>query len=92
MIGTVYGEAGKPVCIQGIVGDYGKAICAVEFSLDDGTHWSRYEIDKCVSGLNVNFSFDYTPREPGCYHMLIRSVNDKGIVSPEPSFVNMVIV
>lgn len=87
MIGTVFGEVGKTVSIKGIAGDYGRAICAIEFSLDDGEHWTRYEIEEREPGLNTYWTFVYTPERAGTYRMLVRSVNNRGEASPEPSVV-----
>lgn len=91
MIGTVLGESGKPVVIEGVAGDYGKVVCAIEFSLDDGEHWTRYDAGDVRSGLNLYWSFEYTPREAGTYRMLIRSINEEGDASPEPACVNLTV-
>lgn len=89
MIGTVFGEAGQAVTIKGITGDYGRAICALEFSLDDGAHWTRYDIEEQEPGLNTYWSFEYTPDRPGSYRMLVRSINDRGDASPEPAIIHL---
>ncbi|MCI8425390.1 MAG: hypothetical protein HFJ72_07020 [Adlercreutzia sp.] len=91
MIGTIYGEINKPVTIKGVTGDYGNKVVAVEFSLDAGLHWTRYETGVTDSVANVYWSFDYVPPKAGSYHMLIRSVNEHGQVSPEPAFVDLVV-
>ena len=89
MIGTVFGEVGKTVSIKGIAGDYGRAICAIEFSLDDGEHWTRYETPDTNDYQNLTWTFDYTPEKAGFYVLRVRSVNDAGEVSPESAFAEL---
>lgn len=89
MIGTIFGEVGTPVSIKGVAGDYGRAISAVEFSLDDGAHWTRYAVEEQEPGLNTYWSFTYTPERAGAYRMLVRSVNDRGEASPEPAVISL---
>lgn len=92
MISEVHGEVGKPVKISGVTGDYDNKVTAVEFSLDEGLHWTRYETGVTDSVANVYWSFDFVPPEAGLYHMLIRAVNEHDQASPEPAFVDLVVV
>ena len=57
--------AGAPIEFAGYVDDFDRAICAIEFSLDDGASWTVYPnaaVDKSNSG---NWKFVYTPETNG---------------------------
>lgn len=64
-------------------------IAAVEFSLDDGEHWTRYETPDTNDYQNVTWTFDYTPEKAGFYVLRVRSVNDAGEHSPESAFAEL---
>jgi len=82
MIVPMQVEVGRPVEFSGYAEDYGRQIVAVEFSLDDGEHWSSYDVSSSTSDLWVHWTFAYTPMQPGAYRLLVRSVNEEGTVSP----------
>ncbi len=89
MIPRTYGRVGEPVRFKGTAYDFGHCITAVEFSLDDGEHWTRYETPNTNDYQNVTWTFDYTPEEPGFYILRVRSVNDAGEASPESAFAEL---
>lgn len=89
MIPRVYGNVGSPLRLEGTAYDFGYAIKAIEFSLDEGEHWTTYPTEGTTDYQNVNWAFDYTPDEPGVYVMYIRSVNEKDEVSPESAYVEL---
>lgn len=91
MIGRVYGHVGKAVRFKGTAYDFGHAVSAIEFSLDDGQHWTRYETPDTNDYQNLTWTFDYVPEKPGFYVLRIRSVNDVGECSPESAFVELVV-
>ena len=62
---------------------------AVEFSLDDGEHWTRYETPDTNDYQNLTWTFDYTPEKAGFYVLRVRSVNDAGEHSPESAFAEL---
>ena len=72
MIAPMAVEVGRPVRFTGYAEDYGVPIAAVQFSLDGGETWIDYDVS------------EYTPEVAGSYCLLVRSVNDRGEVSPEP--------
>ncbi len=82
MIAPMQVAVGKPVTFSGYAEDYGRQIVAVEFSLDDGAHWTPYDVSASASELWVHWTFSYTPEEPGFYRLLVRSVNEAGAASP----------
>ncbi len=89
MIPRVSCTAGEPLTINGYAIDFGKAISAVEFSLDGGEHWTRYATEGANDYQRVNWSFECTLEEPGFYIMHVRSVNELGEPSPEPDFIEI---
>lgn len=75
---------GETVHFEGYASDYDRAIVAVEFSLDGGANWTRYDTTGATSERWVKWAFDYAPERPGCYLLKVRSVNDRGQASPTP--------
>lgn len=89
MIPRTYGRVGEPVRFKGTAYDFGHCITAVEFSLDDGEHWTRYETPNTNDYQNITWTFDCTPEEPGFYILRVRSVNDVGEASPESALAEL---
>ncbi len=83
VIPTTYGHVGVPLEFTGNAYDFGHRIAAVEFSLDDGEHWTRYETAGTNDYQNVTWTFTWTPEQAGSYELRVRSVNDEGRHSPE---------
>lgn len=82
MIPRTYGHVGKTIRFKGNAYDFGHAVRAIQFSLDDGEHWTTYDVSDSIDELWVHWTFSYTPERPGLYRLLVRSVNDEGAVSP----------
>lgn len=82
MLGTVLGKVGEPLTFSGYADDFDKAIVAVEFSLDGGTTWTRYDTEKATTDKLLTWNFTYTPEEPGLYQLRVRAVNENGDRSP----------
>lgn len=76
------GRVGVPMEFTGWAHDFDKRIVAVEFSLDDGEHWTRYDLQGTTSDRWVSWTFAWTPAAPGAYQMKVRSVNEDGEASP----------
>lgn len=91
MIQRTYGQVGRPLRFQGTAYDFGHAIVAIEFSLDGGEHWTRYETPATNDYQNVTWTFDYTPESPGDYVLRVRSINDAGEHSPESTFAEITV-
>lgn len=89
MIYRAEGTVGIPVRFKGSAYDFGHAIRAVQFSLDDGEHWTTYETPGTNDCQNLSWTFDYTPELPGDYVLRVRSMNDAGEVSPEAAFAEL---
>ena len=84
MIAPLAVDVGRPVRFEGYAEDYGVPIVTVQFSLDDGENWTDYDVSGSTGDRWVHWTFEYTPEEPGAYCLLVRSVNERGEVSPEP--------
>ncbi|MEG0071100.1 MAG: molybdopterin-binding protein [Raoultibacter sp.] len=82
MITPLQVEVDKPVTFSGYAEDYGKQIVSVQFSLDNGEHWTTYDVSDSASELWVYWTFSYTPQTPGFYRLLVRSLNEEGTTSP----------
>ena len=89
MIAPIYTSVGKTVSLTGTAYDFGHSISAIEFSLDDGQNWTRYETPGTNDYQNLPWTFDWEPKEPGEYTRLVRSVNDSGDHSPENAYVHI---
>lgn len=92
MIGQVGAVVGSPVLFTGYAGDYDKAICGVQYSLDNGRTWTTYDTPGTTAERNLYWQFSYTPQVAGRYQLLIRSINEDGQVSPTPARVDFVAV
>ena len=76
------GRVGEPMEFSGWAHDFDKRIIAVEFSLDNGEHWTRYDLGDTTADRWVSWTFAWTPEASGAYQMKVRSVNEDGDVSP----------
>lgn len=82
MIGEVQGSVGTALVFEGYANDYDRRVVAVQFSLDGGRDWTTYETVGTTSERNLYWRFEYVPRHPGRYELLVRSVNEDGVASP----------
>lgn len=82
LVGSRPNPVGEPLEFEGYAYDFDRAIAAVEFSLDQGQTWTRYDTPACEPGRMVWWSFAYTPEQPGSYELLVRSVNADGKTGP----------
>lgn len=79
------GRAGEALSIEGYASDFDCAITAVQFSLDQGEHWTTYPVKNADADRWVYWRFDYTPNAPGAYQLKVRAVNEEGVCSPTPA-------
>ena len=91
MIAQVSAACGETLHFEGNAYDFGHSIAAIQFSLDQGEHWTDYPTPDINDYQNVRWSFDWTPTEPGFYVLKVRSVNDEGRVSPESAHAEIVV-
>lgn len=69
---------GRPIEFSGYVDDFDRAICAMEFSLDDGVSWTAYPTQAVDKSRGVNWRFVYTPQAAGRYLLRARPVTEDG--------------
>lgn len=72
---------GVPIRFEGYADDFELGISAVEFSLDDGVHWTAYPTTGAVADKGVNWRFDYTPSGVGYHVLKARAVDGAGVPS-----------
>lgn len=89
MIGTIFAKVGIPIELKGNAYDFGHSVAAVQFSLDGGEHWTTYDCEDTNDYQNLSWTLVFTFDEPGSYRMDIRSVNERGDVSPECAHVHI---
>lgn len=73
---------GDEVAFEGYADDCGDRIAAVEFSLDGGETWTRYETKGTTADRWVYWNFSFVPEEAGDYRLKVQAVTEKGRVSP----------
>ena len=79
------GYVGMPMTFEGWADDYDRAITAVEFSIDGGESWTRYDMPGVEIGRLVTWNFEWTPTNSGHHVMRVRSVNEDDKSSPIPA-------
>ncbi|WP_232050841.1 molybdopterin-binding protein [Arabiibacter massiliensis] len=78
-------RVGEPLPFEGYASDFDCSIAAIQFSLDQGEHWTTYPVERADAERWVYWRFAYTPNAPGAYRLKVRAVNEKGICSPSPA-------
>lgn len=91
MIPRVHGRVGTPVLLKGTAYDFGHNVTAIEFSLDDGANWTRYDTPGTNDYQNLSWTFEWTPEEKGFYLLKVRSMNNEGKTSPESAHVEIAV-
>lgn len=71
-------RVGESIRFSGYVDDFDHNVSAIEFSLDDGAHWTTYETPGVQQERGVSWEFAYTPQLPGIYHLKVRAVDGRG--------------
>ena len=54
----------------------------MEVSMDGGETWTSYKTDGATADKWVYWYFTYTPEKTGAYKLMVRAVNEDGLVSP----------
>lgn len=91
MIPRMCCRLGEKVTFRGTAADFDHAIRAIEFSLDEGRNWTRYETPGTNDYQNVSWEFTYEPERSGLHMLHVRSVNDEGAASPEADSVELLV-
>jgi len=77
-------KTGEPYTFSGYATAYNEKIVAVEFSMDGGTTWTRYETPDTTTRNWVNWHFTFTPDTDTAYVLSMRSVTETGRVTEQP--------
>ena len=72
-------KAGSQISFEGYADDFETAITAVEFSMDGGQTWTRYETPDASISKWVYWYFTYEAKEPGEYRLDVRSRTAEGV-------------
>ncbi|MDO4493518.1 MAG: molybdopterin-dependent oxidoreductase [Clostridia bacterium] len=78
---------GDAIAVEGYADDCGKAISAVEFSLDNGATWTKHETPGTTGDKWVYWHFETVPAAAGTYKLDVRAIAEDGTVSPLASSV-----
>ena len=78
---------GDQINVEGYADDCGKAIKAIEFSMDGGESWTNFETAGATGDAWVYWHFGYTAEAAGTYKLDVRAVAEDGTVSPLASSV-----
>ena len=78
---------GDQINIEGYADDCGKAIKAIEFSMDGGETFTTCETAGATGDAWVYWHFGYTAEAAGTYKLDVRAVAEDGTVSPLASSV-----
>lgn len=78
-------QVGETVRFEGYADDFDRDILAVEFTLDDGKHWTRCDTQGAHAGKWVWWTLDWKAEKPGTFVLRVRSVNEQGDASPIPA-------
>ena len=78
---------GDQINVEGYADDCGKAIKAIEFSMDGGETFTTCETAGATGDAWVYWPFGYTAEAAGTYKLDVRAVAEDGTVSPRASSV-----
>ena len=76
-------QNGQPYEFTGYVDGYDEKIARVEFSLDRGETWTKYDIGDMDRNKMVWWSFTYKPELEGAYCLTVRATTESGMTSFE---------
>lgn len=77
-------ETGAPFEFTGYATAWDENIIAMEFSMDGGATWTRFDTPDATKDQWVIWHFSYTPETDSAYVLSIRSVTEDGRVTEEP--------
>ena len=77
-------RTGEPYTFSGYATAWDQQIAGVEFSMDGGVTWTRFDTPNVTKDNWVIWSFSYTPEIDSAYVLSIRSVTTAGDATQEP--------
>ena len=76
-------KTGEPFTFEGYADAYDEKITSIEFSMDRGATWTKYELGDTDVFKWVYWYFTYTPETDGSYVLTVRATTETGLVSYE---------
>lgn len=77
-------SAASPIEFEGYADAFDEQVTSVEFSMDRGKTWTRFDTSDSDKSKLVYWHFAFTPEEPGAYVLQVRAVSESGLVSTYP--------
>lgn len=78
---------GTPYTIEGFADAYEDPIIAMEFSMDNGETWKRFDVENAKVGTWVYWYYTFTPAEETAYVIKARAITKSGLVNQVPAAV-----
>ncbi|MEG1830846.1 MAG: molybdopterin-dependent oxidoreductase [Raoultibacter sp.] len=76
-------QNGQPYTFAGYVDAYNEKVANVEFSMDRGKTWTKYDLGATDRNKMAWWSFTYKPEKEGAYCLSVRATTESGAVSYE---------
>lgn len=76
-------QNGQPYTFNGYVDGYDQQIASVEFSMDQGETWTKFDLDETDVNKMVWWNFTWTPEKEGAYCLTVRATTADGLTSYE---------
>ncbi|MEG0015392.1 MAG: molybdopterin-dependent oxidoreductase [Gordonibacter sp.] len=76
-------QNGQPYTFKGFVDAYDEKIASVEFSMDRGETWTKYDIADMDRNKMLWWTYTYKPELEGAYCLTIRATTESGMTSFE---------
>ena len=79
-------QAGEPYTFKGYAASWDQPTVALEFSMDGGNTWTRYDTPDSTVNNWVSWQFTWTPPEgvDSAYVLMVRAVTEDGATTPGP--------
>lgn len=76
-------QNGQPYTFNGYVDAYDAKITSVEFSMDRGETWTKYDVGEMDRNKMLWWNYTYTPQKEGAYCLTVRATTENGHTSFE---------
>ena len=73
--------AGSQITFEGYADAFDEKIVSVEFSMDGGATWTKYDLGETDQKKWVYWNWTWTPETDGSYVLMARATSESGLVS-----------